>query len=760
MAHESGQRVVGGTSGAAAPAAGGADPPVGRARAAFVSLDTRTYLHPTSFPLELGGELAELRVAYRTWGNLDPDGGNAVVICHALTGSADADRWWTRMFGAGRAFDPAVDFIVCANILGSCYGTTGPTSIDPATGQPYLGRFPAITIRDMVQAQHVLVAALGVRRIRTVIGGSLGGMQALEWALLHPELVESLILVASTARHSAWAIGLSEAQRQTLFADPRWHDGQYSPDAPPEAGLAAARMQAMLSYRSAPSFEERFGRRAQGEGLFAVESYLRHQGKQLVDRFDPATYVTLTRAMDTHDVGRGRGDLDQVLRSVRQPTLVVSIDSDLLYWPVEQREMARLIPAARFAVLDSPHGHDAFLIDVDRLSDLVAGFRGGEGARPSAGEPLAHRYRERGLSLLVVGKGRVGTELLEQLRVLRPELEQDYDVVLRVVGVADRRGAVLAEEGIDLDGWRERLSAAPEEGPLDARGAAALLDRLSRLPGPVLVDVTADEGMAEVYAQAFGRGIDVVSSNKRPLSAATARLEAVREARRQRGRHWHYDASVGASLPVLGTLRRLIRSGDRVVRVEGSLSGTVGYVAWELQRGTPLSLALRWAMGLGYTEADPRDDLSGVDSARKAVVLARELGGTIDLSEVQVEALVPPQLLVPGGPEALIRALRAHDEAVAARVEALRREGRVLRYLARIAPAGPGGKFTARVGPAAVEADHPAARLTGVEAYVAFTTARHAERPLLVQGSGVGGASTAGALLAEIVRLPVGHAGR
>ncbi len=252
-------------------------------------------------------------------------------------------------------------------------------------------RFPEITIRDMVEAQHALVRALGVRRVRMVIGGSLGGMQALEWALLHPELVESLAFIASTARHSAWAIGLSEAQRQAIFADPRWRGGDYLLEDPPSAGLAAARMQAMLTYRSAPSFEERFGRRPQAEDLFAIESYLRYQGQQLVDRFDAATYVTLTKAMDTHDVTRGRGDLDEVLHAIRQPTLVVSIDSDVLYWPSEQREVARLVPGARFAILDSPQGHDAFLIDVERLSDLVAEFRGGAGGAAGAGRAAGPR---------------------------------------------------------------------------------------------------------------------------------------------------------------------------------------------------------------------------------------------------------------------------------------------------------------------------------------------------------------------------------
>src|SRR5512138_2939422 len=379
-------------------------PAPGSGRAAFMSPETRFLDVPGGLALELGGALPALRIGYRAWGTLDPDGGNAVVVCHALTGSADADLWWTNMFGPGRALDPERDFVVCSNILGSCYGTTGPTSVDPATGAPWLGTFPVITIRDMVRAQHALAAALGIRRVRMVIGGSLGGMQALEWAFSYPELVDSVVFIASTARHSAWCIGLSEAQRQAIYADPRWKGGRYDPADPPSDGLAAARMMAMLSYRSQPSFEMRFGRRQQAEDTYAVESYLRYQGQQLVDRFDPATYVTLTRAMDTHDVGRGRGDVDQVLRGIRQPMLVVSIDSDVLYWPAEQREVARLVPGARFAVLDSPQGHDAFLIDVDRLSELVAEFRGGAPVRVAGGEPLARGYRERGVSLLVAGK--------------------------------------------------------------------------------------------------------------------------------------------------------------------------------------------------------------------------------------------------------------------------------------------------------------------------------------------------------------------
>jgi homoserine O-acetyltransferase len=740
-------------------------PAPGAGRAAFVSPETRVLELPGERVLELGGRLPRLRVAYRTWGTLAPDGANAVVVCHALTGSADADLWWTRLFGPGRSLDPERDFVVCSNILGSCYGTTGPAEIDPATGRPWHGTFPAITIRDMVRVQHALAVALGVRRVRMVIGGSLGGMQVLEWALLYPDLVESAVFIASTARHSAWCIGLSEAQRQAIYADPRWRDGRYDAADPPAAGLAVARMMAMLSYRSQPSFEERFARRPQTEDLFAVESYLRYQGQQLVDRFDPATYVALTKAMDTHDVSRGRGDFDDVLRSVRQPVLVVSIDSDVLYWPWEQREVATLVPHARLAVMDSPHGHDAFLIDVDRLDEMVCDFRGrprparGQGAEagPAGAAAIDRVYAEQGVSLLVLGKGKVGSELLEQIRAQRTELERDYDTVLRVVGVADRRGTAFDEDGIDLARWREVLARAPQSGPFDATSAPGFLDRLAGLPRPILVDLTAADGMEDVYEQAFRRGIHVVASNKRPLAIAPRRLDQLRQARRQHHAHYHYDTAVGASLPVIGTLRRLQRSGDRVRLVEGSLSGTLGYLCSELVRGVPLSLSARWAMGLGYCEADPRDDLSGLDTARKALILAREVGANLSLEDVEVEPFVPPALLASGTPDDLIGALRREDAAVAGEVRRLVDQGTVPRYLARIA-VGPDGKVEVSVGPRSVGPTHPAARLVGVEAFVAFTTARHADRPLVVQGVGVGGAHTAGGVLAEVFRIQSGGA--
>ncbi|MEM6796911.1 MAG: homoserine O-acetyltransferase, partial [Acidobacteriota bacterium] len=240
---------------------------------------------PGAFRLESGVEIESVEIAYRTWGRLDASGSNAVLLCHALTGSADADLWWNELFGSGRTLDPERgDFIICSNVLGSCYGSTGPASAGP-DGRPWGSAFPAVTIRDMVRAQAALLDHLGVRRLRLVAGGSMGGMQALEWPLLFPDRVDAVAAIGCSARHSAWCIGLSEAQRQAITADPKWRGGRYPPADPPAAGLAAARAMAMCTYRSWASFEQRFGRDlyAQesaegGPAPFAVESYLRHHG--------------------------------------------------------------------------------------------------------------------------------------------------------------------------------------------------------------------------------------------------------------------------------------------------------------------------------------------------------------------------------------------------------------------------------------------------------------------------------------------------
>lgn len=340
-----------------------------------VTPGTRALTLAGPFLLESGAALPELTIAYRTWGRLARGGGNAVLVCHALTGSADLHAWWPALLGPGRAFDPQRDFVVCSNVLGSCYGSTGPLSPQPGGGRRYGPGFPAVSVRDIVRAQAALLDALGVRRLQLVAGGSLGGMQALEWAALYPGRVAAVAALAVSGRHSAWCIGLSEAQRQALSADPLWRDGAYDPAAPPAAGLRAARMVAMCAYRSRASLEQRFGRALAPHGGFEVEAWLRRHGDRLVERFDANSYVTLTRAMDGHDLARGRGAYPEALASIAAPTLVVAIDSDVLYPPEEQAELAAGLGRGRLAWLRSPHGHDAFLIEGDQVNGLLLDFR-------------------------------------------------------------------------------------------------------------------------------------------------------------------------------------------------------------------------------------------------------------------------------------------------------------------------------------------------------------------------------------------------
>ncbi|NTV01860.1 MAG: homoserine O-acetyltransferase [Chlorobiaceae bacterium] len=348
---------------------------------AIISEETRYFESNEPLALELGGQLPSVRVAYRTWGKLNGKKDNVILICHALTGNADADAWWGGLFGEGRAFDETKDFIICSNVLGSCYGTTGPLSQNPVSGRHYGPDFPRITIRDMVAVQHRLVKSFGIERLNLVVGASLGGMQVLEWGCMYPEMAGALMPMGISGRHSAWCIAQSEAQRMAIAADGDWNDGWYDPALQPAKGLAAARMMAMCTYRCFENFQIRFGRKMQEDGLFTAESYQRYQGRKLVGRFDANTYITLTRAMDMHDVGRGRGAYEAVLGSLTMPVEILSIDSDILYPKEEQEELARLIPGSRILFLDEPYGHDAFLIDVETVSRMVCEFSAGTARR-------------------------------------------------------------------------------------------------------------------------------------------------------------------------------------------------------------------------------------------------------------------------------------------------------------------------------------------------------------------------------------------
>lgn len=322
------------------------------------------------FPLEGGGTLSDVTVDVTTWGTHNP---SASLICHALTADSNADEWWSGLFGAGRVFDAESSFIIATNVLGGCSGSTGPASPSDPTGVPFGADFPTITIRDMVHVQKAVLDQLGVTRLDLVVGGSMGGMQVVEWAALYPDFVGTIVPIGVGPAQSAWAIGISDAQRHAIETDPAFLGGSYAQESPPARGLETARMIAMLSYRSQQNFETRFSRKTDGEG-FSVQSYLRYQGDKLVSRFDANSYLTLITAMDSHDLGRDRGPREAILRHITNRALVVGISSDVLYPVGEVRSMAEAMPNARFAVLDSHDGHDAFLIDVDQLNDTIVSF--------------------------------------------------------------------------------------------------------------------------------------------------------------------------------------------------------------------------------------------------------------------------------------------------------------------------------------------------------------------------------------------------
>ncbi|MCF7805056.1 MAG: homoserine O-acetyltransferase [Candidatus Marinimicrobia bacterium] len=326
------------------------------------------------FPLEYGGTLPSLRLAYHTWGTLNDAGDNVILITHALTGSSDVTEWWDPTLGPGNPLDSEEYCIICINNLGSPYGSTSPLTYSQENRDPTT--FPLITIRDTVHAHKLLLDDLGVTALRSVIGGSMGGMLSLEWALLYPEYVQSIVSIGSSARHSAWCIGISAMQRDAIKDDPDWNGGHYAKNQPVN-GLALARKIAMVSYRSSASFQKRFGREFQRaeENYYTVESYLDYQGNKLVNRFDANCYIALTEIMDTHDVGRNRDGHIAALKQINVPSLIIGVSSDILYPPQEQKELAEYIPNSKYYEINSENGHDAFLIDFDQVNEALEQFK-------------------------------------------------------------------------------------------------------------------------------------------------------------------------------------------------------------------------------------------------------------------------------------------------------------------------------------------------------------------------------------------------
>jgi homoserine O-acetyltransferase len=348
-----------------------------------------------SIALESGACLAPVEIAYQTYGALNAAKSNAILILHAFSGDAHAagighetgkPGWWDNMIGPGKAFDTDKYFMICSNVLGGCQGSTGPASINPETGCPYAMAFPVITIGDMVRLQKMLVDSLGISRLLAVAGGSMGGMQALEWAVTYPDHVVAAIPIATTARHSPQQIAFNEVGRQAIMADPDWSEGNYYGGKPPARGLAVARMVGHITYMSDESMREKFGRRLREKEKFGfdfsvdfeVESYLRYRGSQFVNRFDANSYLYISKAEDYFDLTQGSGSLADTFADVKTRFLVISFSSDWLYPPYQSQDIVRVLRRRNqdvaYCELPSNYGHDAFLVDVAEQTDVVRGF--------------------------------------------------------------------------------------------------------------------------------------------------------------------------------------------------------------------------------------------------------------------------------------------------------------------------------------------------------------------------------------------------
>ncbi len=332
----------------------------------------KTYTHHGEFPLESGGSLKDITIAYHTYGTLSARADNVVWVCHALTANSDVADWWPGTVAPGRFLDPERYFIVCANILGSCYGSTGPLSVNPDTGEPYYRTFPRLTMRDVVAAHRILADALGIGRIHAIIGSSVGGFQAVEWAVAEPERFGRVALIATDAKASPWTIAIDETQRMAILADPT-----YALDRPDggAAGLAAARAIGLLTYRGGSGYNIT---QQDATDDYTVPhracTYQRYQGSKLVGRFDAYSYMAILDTFDTHNVGRGRGTLRDALARITAPTLVVGLGTDIIFTPGEMQTLASMIPGAEYRQIESPFGHDGFLVEADRLNEILHPF--------------------------------------------------------------------------------------------------------------------------------------------------------------------------------------------------------------------------------------------------------------------------------------------------------------------------------------------------------------------------------------------------
>lgn len=676
-----------------------------------VSLDL-----PEPFTADHGGILESIQVSYESWGTLNAARDNAILVVHPMTSDPHATGefegremgWWEPLIGPGRALDTDTHFVVCPNLIGGCYGTTGPRFPGP-DGEPWYDRFPLLTPRDMMRVQKRFLETLGIGRLALVIGPSMGGMVAWEWAVEHPEACDRVAVVAAPLRTSPHQIGLNWLQRRGIELDitenevvARW-------------GQMVARGVGMLSYRSPTGLEEKFGRdwfkepgSTLGErGMFNIESWLRHHGKRITKRFDPYTYLLFSRAMDLHDVAEGRGDLVSALDRVTCPVLIVGISSDNLYPAEEVRQSADILDhlgrPGRYEEIRSLHGHDAFLLDTDQLDGMLRRFLAPEApvAIP-AGRELRH------VRIGILGAGRVAASFVRVLGERRERLASVHGIRAEIRAVAEiDPNKALPEEF-------EGLEVTHDPGSMVKR------DDLD-----VILDLTRGLGALPQVEVALTRRRPVVTPNKVLVSAYGDSLERLAL---ERGVRLAYHDSIAAGWPLIHALERPLGRG-RVNGIEAMLSSTCNLVLQAIEAGGSFQEGLSRAVEMDLAEPDPGLDVSGWDSAQKLVILmSRLLGRRYSTHQLEVLGIggVDPELVrvVPGiGLRVKLIALVVHGET----------------------------GHTATVRPMAVPAESHLGVVRGENHVVVLRTRDGGE--MVHSGSGAGATPVATAVLNDLVGL-------
>jgi homoserine O-acetyltransferase len=588
------------------------------------------------FRADHGGYLPSIQVSYESWGEPNETQDNAVLVIHPMTADCHATGefagqaigWWEPLIGPGRAIDTDRYFVVCPNLIGGCYGTTGPR-FPAIAGDPYLDEFPLLTPRDMMRVQRLFVERLGIRKLALAIGPSMGGMIAWEWAIEAPELVEHVAVVAAPVRTSPHQIGLNWLQRRGIELDFTENEQVAT------QGQMVARGVGMLSYRSPVGLEEKFGREwfkepgatLRERGMYNIESWLRHHGRRITKRFDPYTYLLFSRAMDLHDVSEGRGDLVSALDRVTCRVMVIGVSSDFLYPRDEVKLGADVLEHlgrdVRFEEVRSPNGHDAFLLDTDQIATFVERFLAHV---PAVTTPIVTRETRR-VRAAVLGAGKVAASLLRLVRARQDQIRERNGLVFEIAGVAEiARDKVLDPvfDGLDV-----------------THDPAALVERQGF---DVLLDLTRGLGTYELVQKALNKHHPVVTPNKVLLRAHGEALDRLAF---QQGVRLAYHDSIAAGWPLILALEQPLARGD-VREIRAVLSSACNVMLELIEGGRSLQEAAGEAQARDLTEPDPELDISGWDSAQKLkLLLARITGKRYVGQEMETEGLesVDPALV-------------------------------------------------------------------------------------------------------------------